>query len=123
MEIDLIIRGNPPSKSNSYKIITIYGHGSLGKTPALRKYERDFALQIPETYKNQLTAYKWYRIYLAVYFDNNRQDLDNAAKIILDCLQKNEVVKNDRAVKFLGMAKYFDKTNPRVEIQIEGIDE
>ncbi|GBR73975.1 endodeoxyribonuclease RusA family protein [Candidatus Termititenax aidoneus] len=123
MKIDLIIRGNPPSKSNSYKIITIYGHGSLGKTPALKKYERDFELQVPATYKNQLTAYKWCRIYLAVYFDNNRQDLDNSAKIILDCLQKNEVIKNDRAVKFLSMEKRFDKINPRVEIQIEGIDE
>jgi Holliday junction resolvase RusA-like endonuclease len=123
MKIDLIIKGNPPSKSNSYKIITIYGHGSLGKTSALKKYERDFALQIPETCKNQLTACKWYRIYLAVYFDSNRQDLDNAAKIILDCLQKNEVIKNDRWVKFLGMAKYLDKTNPRVEIQIEDLEE
>ena len=35
-----IIRGKIPSKSNCYKVITIRGHGSLAKQPALNEYEK-----------------------------------------------------------------------------------
>ena len=45
-----VITGKPPSKSNSYRIITLrskggIGHGSLAKTDALRAYENNFYLQ------------------------------------------------------------------------------
>ena len=45
MKHEQVIYNNPPSKSNSYRIITIKGHGSLAKTDALKKYEKDFYLQ------------------------------------------------------------------------------
>ena len=40
------VMGQPPSKSNSYRIVTISGHGSLAKTPGLRSYENAFYMQV-----------------------------------------------------------------------------
>ena len=42
----ITITGSVPSKSNSYRIVSIAGHGSLAKTDALRKYETAFYLQM-----------------------------------------------------------------------------
>ena len=42
MENKQVIYGTCPSKSNCYKIIKIGNISSLGKTPSLRKYEKDF---------------------------------------------------------------------------------
>ncbi|MDR0431063.1 MAG: hypothetical protein LBH58_11360 [Tannerellaceae bacterium] len=47
-----IISGQVPSKSNSYKIITLNNHGSLAKTAALKDYERSFYLQCNQ-YRNK----------------------------------------------------------------------
>ena len=47
-----VIIGQPPSKSNSYRIITISGHGSLAKTAKLKEYEKSFYLQCNK-YRNK----------------------------------------------------------------------
>jgi hypothetical protein len=44
----VVIKGNVPSKSNSYRIITLNGHGSLAKTKALKAYEESFFWQCGE---------------------------------------------------------------------------
>ena len=41
-----VIFGNVPSKSNSYKIIKIGNHCSMCKTPAVKKYEDNFYMQL-----------------------------------------------------------------------------
>ena len=40
-----IIYGSIPSKSNSYKIVTLGGHGTLAKTKETKKYEESFFMQ------------------------------------------------------------------------------
>ena len=57
------IFGNPPSKSNCYKIITLGGHGSLAKTPVLKKYENDFFIQhndVNDSFLRKAVSYKWF---------------------------------------------------------------
>lgn len=111
-----IIYGQPPSKSNCYKVITIRGHGSLGKTTALKAYEESFFMQCSIRHMNvskrfKLTAY--------VFFKSDQPDLDNAFKIILDCLQSCKAIKNDRLCAEIHAHKMIDKLNPRVEFEIE----
>lgn len=117
--IELTISGNPPSKSNCYEIITIHGHGSLKKSSKLKYYEQLFAAQVKPAHRNQIKIDQWLDVSLTVYFKDNRQDLDNSAKIILDCLQTSGVIPNDRYVKKLTMIKEIDKQNPRVDIGIK----
>lgn len=114
------IDGTVPSKSNSYRVITLAGHSSLGKTNALKKYENSFFLQCGK-YRN-LNIEGFFEFYCKVYYPSMRSDLDNSLKIQLDCLQKTKTIANDnRCVKIVA-EKFIDKERPRVEFKIITID-
>ena len=57
-------------------------------------------------------------LHIDVYFTSNSHDLDNCLKIILDCLQKIEAIKNDNNCVKIIAAKYKDKTKPRIEFSL-----
>lgn len=115
---EFIVMGQPPSKSNCYRIIKLGNHGSLAKTPALKAYESTFFTQVPGNIR-EINLTSELDITLHCFFSSKRPDLDNAAKAILDCLQKAKVIKNDNLVYKLLMTKAIDKLNPRVEIIIK----
>lgn len=115
----MTIQGKLPSKSNSYKIITFAGHASLGKTKALKDYENAFYLQCP---CRGADIGGWFALEVRVFHENNRPDLDNGLKILLDCLQSCKVIKNDRQCTEIHAYKFVDKNNPRVELTITEID-
>lgn len=115
MSAAFTIYGQVPSKSNGYKIITISGHSSLAKTKALKDYERKFYLQCP--LRGEEIA-EPFAIDMDVYYNSNRPDLDNAFKIVLDCLQLCKAIKNDRYCFEIHARKLVDKVNPRLELSI-----
>jgi Holliday junction resolvase RusA-like endonuclease len=115
----ITIQGKIPSKSNSYKIITIAGHSSLGKQKVLKEYEQSFFLQCPLRGKN-IAGY--FKLSVDVYYENMRPDLDNCLKILLDCLQQCKAIKNDRQCVEIHARKLIDKNNPRVEFIIEEVE-
>lgn len=110
------IVGQPPSKSNTYKIITLSGHGSLAKTPGLKAYENSFYMQVGK-YRN-LMIEGYFEIHLRVYFATMSHDLDNSLKIILDCLQYTKTIKNDNKCVKIVAEKFIDKSNPRIEFRL-----
>ncbi len=110
------IYGNPPSKSNSYRIITIKGHGSLCKTKALTQYEKDFYIQCNHYRNKNIEGY--FEFHIDVYYPSQRSDLDNSLKCCLDCLQKVGAVKNDNLCIKIVAQKFLDKLNPRIEFEI-----
>lgn len=116
MKHEQVIYNNPPSKSNSYRIITINGHESLAKTDALKKYEKDFYLQCG-AYRNK-NIKGFFELYIDVYFSSNRPDLDNCLKSTLDCLQACKAITNDRNCVKIVANKFIDKNNPRIEFTI-----
>lgn len=111
----MIIRGTIPSKSNCYKIVTIGGHSSLGKTPALRAYEDSFYMQCKH---RGAMIDRPFKLHADVYHTSDRPDLDNAFKALLDCLQYARVIKNDRKCVEIVARKLIDKKDPRVEITL-----
>lgn len=111
-----VIFGNPPSKSNCYKIITLNGHGSLCKTAALKKYENDFFIQCNKYRNKNIEGY--FELYVSAFYPSQRSDLDNALKAILDCLQKCKAIKDDRKCVKIVAEKYLDKANPRIEFYL-----
>ena len=115
MSAAFTIYGQVPSKSNGYKIITISGHSSLAKTKALKDYERKFYLQCPLRGEEIADPFA---IDMDVYYNSNRPDLDNAFKIVLDCLQLCKAIKNDRYCYEIHARKLVDKVNPRIELSI-----
>ena len=116
MVISEIIHGQVPSKSNSYKIITIAGHASLGKGKALREYEQAFFLQCRN--RGAMMTGR-FGMRLDVFYSSDRPDLDNALKVVLDCLQACKVIKNDRLCCEIVARKLVDKRDPRIELTLE----
>ena len=113
------IHGKCPSKSNSYKIITIKGHGSLTKHDKLKEYEKSFYLQCNH-YRNR-NIKGLFELHLNIYYENQRPDLDNCFKIVLDCLQSCRAIANDRNCVKIVAEKFIDKANPRIEFEIKEI--
>lgn len=111
-----VIYGKCPSNSNSYKIITYNGHGKLAKHEKLTAYEKDFYLQCNH-YRNKRIK-GLFELHLNVFYKNQRPDLDNCMKIVLDCLQSCNAIKNDRNCVKIIAEKFIDKMNPRIEFEI-----
>jgi Holliday junction resolvase RusA-like endonuclease len=109
----IIIKGQVPSKSNGYRI----GNNRLYKSVELKEYEVSFDWQIKK-HKGQ-TISEPFEIWIDVYFQSNRSDLDNSAKIILDCLQNSGMIANDRLCSVLVMRKHIDKLDPRIEFELK----
>ncbi len=108
--------GQAPSKSNTYRVIKIAGHASLGKTPATKAYENSFYMQVGP-YRNMMIE-GYFELHIRVYFASMSHDLDNSLKVVLDCLQNTRTIKNDnRCVKIVA-DKFLDKLNPRIEFRI-----
>lgn len=123
MKHEQIILGSVPSKSNCYKIITLAGHGSLAKTPAMKEFEKKFYLQCG-AYRNK-NIQGFFELYADVYFQSNQPDLDNSLKGLLDCLQGCRAIKNDRNCVKIVANKFIDKNNPRIEftiVEVGGIE-
>ncbi len=125
--IKLTIFGNTPSKSNCYRIITLpgkrlangergKGHSSLTKTDALKNYERNFYRQLTGAHKKALACPLTFRA--TVFYDSRRPDIDNATKVLLDCLQKGGVIVNDRQFMRIILTRGLDTKNPRVEMEL-----
>ena len=111
----ITILGQVPSKSNGYKI----ANNRLYKSKELIEYENKFKwlLALAKGKPSEPIKDK-FAIKIFVYFQSNRSDLDNSAKIILDCLQNCNVIENDRLCHRLLMYKFIDKENPRIEFEI-----
>lgn len=118
MRHEAVIYGNTPSKSNQYRIVTLGGHGSLAKTKAMKEYEEKFYLQC--CYRNR-NIQGFFEIYVDVYFHSNQPDVDNALKVILDCLQSCKAIKNDRNCVKIVANKFIDKNNPRIEFTLKEV--
>jgi len=114
------IFGQTPSKSNAYKIIQIAGHAKLAKTPATVRYENAFYIQVGQ-YRN-LGIQGYFELHLRVYFTTLSHDLDNSLKVILDCLQKTNTIRNDNRCVRIVADKFVDKLNPRIEFRLVEVD-
>lgn len=114
--MEQVIRGQVPSKSNCYKVITIKGHGSLAKQANLKAYEKSFYLQC-NIYRDK-NIKGLFGLEIDVFNSSQRPDLDNAFKVVLDCLQNCKAIENDRNCVEIIARKFVDKDNPRVEFTL-----
>ena len=120
MEYRATIEGTVPSKSNTYRIITVAGHPSLGKTKALREYERSFYLQAGPL--RGAGVKDLFTLDVRVYYPSMQHDLDNSLKVLLDCLQGVGAIRNDNRCVGITAAKYIDKARPRVELTLRPVE-
>jgi Holliday junction resolvase RusA-like endonuclease len=115
-----VIYGQVPSKSNSYRSIVVNGISKLVKKNEVRQYEKQFQLQC-NIYRN-VAIQNEFEFYGDIFFRSSKSDLDGCLKVILDCLQTANAIKNDNKCVKIYLRKYVDKNNPRVEFILKEIN-
>lgn len=129
--IEFVILGEPASKANSRKIVTINGRPSSIKSDKAREYERNALKQIPPRYRVRYSGPV--AVTLKIYYASERPDLDES--VVLDVLQdryetvkvgdekvrqlaQKGVYRNDRQVREKHVYHGIDKANPRTHVSI-----
>ena len=106
------IQGEPASKSNSRRLVTIKGRPAFIKSKRALNYAKDFARQCP-VLNPMMEGYL--EVEMTVYYATRRPDLDES--VILDCMQ-DKIYKNDRQVKSKIVRWGLSRSNPRTEIEV-----
>lgn len=113
MERYIVVKGEPASKANSRRLITVGGKPRFIKSSKALSYAEAFSLQVLKIEPlliDELSVYMW------IYYASQRPDLDES--LILDLLQ-GKIYINDRQVRERHVYHYIDKDNPRVEIYVK----
>ena len=129
--VKLVIYGEPASKANSRKIVTIRGRPASIKSDKALDYARSALLQIPRSARIEITGRV--RVTMTIYYKTERPDLDES--LILDLLQNQHagtgkerrviqrgVYANDRQVREKLIYHGIDKKNPRAEIEVLALE-
>lgn len=119
----VVVKGSPISKSN-FKLFNLqgrailpYNSGKYHDRYALYEEEIAFAarLQNPNTvFTESLIAV------LKVYYKSSKRhpDTNNITKSIFDGIEKSGLIINDAQVRRLIIEEYYDKTDPRFELEL-----
>jgi Holliday junction resolvase RusA-like endonuclease len=106
------IHGEPASKANSRKLVTIGGKTRFIKSDKARAYVEAFAYQCPALdpmFEEDVC------VEMVIYYASRRPDLDES--LILDALQ-GRVYRNDRQVRRKIIEWALDPENPRTDIRV-----
>ena len=107
------IYGQVIGKANHYQVVPDGNGGKrIIKDDLIRAYERSFVQQC-KVYKDRLIDGR-FKLQVKVYFLSSANDLDNAVKTILDCLQMCNAITNDNNCYDIHAIKCVDANNPRV---------
>ncbi len=111
--VRLILHGEPASKANSRRLVTIRGQARLIKS----QKALDYVAAVKATYPPLSPLLEGdLRMVADVYYASRRPDLD--VSLILDALQ-DIVYRNDRQVREMHLYHHLDRANPRAEITLE----
>ena len=112
-----VIYGEPASKANSRKLVTLGGRPAFIKSQKARDYVTEFQRQCREQVK--FMTDKDVRVELMIHYASRRPDLDES--VILDAMQ-GIVYVNDRQVKQRFAYWGLDKEMPRSVIRVVECD-
>ena len=115
-DITFTALGEPASKANSRKMVTIRGRPALIKSQKARDYVKKFELQCPQL---EVPTTEDVQVEMMIYYASRRPDLDES--LILDCMQCR-IYKNDRQVKQKFIYWGLDRENPRTIIRVRSCD-
>jgi Holliday junction resolvase RusA-like endonuclease len=108
----LVVKGEPASKANSRRLVTIGGKPRSIKSVKALSYADAFNLQVQPVeplLEGELA------VTMHIHYASQRPDLDES--LILDLLQ-GKLYANDRQVRERHVYHFIDKLNPRTEIWI-----
>lgn len=110
--VKFTIFGEPASKSNQRRLVTIRGRPAFIKSAKGISYVQSFRLQCP---KLSSPIEDDVAVWIRIYYASRRPDLDDS--LILDAMQ-GLVIVNDRQIKERHIYWALDRTNPRSVIVV-----
>ena len=110
----IVISGEPASKANSRKLVTIKGRPAFIRSDKARSYADGFIKQCADQVSQPPTQDD-VRVDMMIYYASRRPDLDES--IILDAMQ-GLIYLNDRQVKQKMIYWGLDKARPRAVIRV-----
>jgi len=121
----VVVKGSPISKSNfklfnsSNRAILPYNSGKYHDRYAL--YEEEIAYEC-RVQNPSVTLTEALIAVLKVYYKSEKRhpDTNNITKSILDGVEKSGLIINDAQVRRLIIEEFFDKENPRFELELFG---
>lgn len=119
--IKFTIPGNPRTKKNSPRVFMNGKYPKVLPSKAYCEYEKECGWLIPSKYRN-ISLESRYNIKVVYYMGTRHKvDLTNLLSATMDILTKYQVIKDDNkdiACSNDGSRVYYDKDNPRCEIEI-----
>lgn len=112
------ITGEPHSKANSRKVAMnrATGRKLYIKSQGARDYCASFASQMICKTKPEKPLECKLILVCKIFYAFRRKDLDES--LIMDCLEKTRVIKNDNLIEQKHIYREADKNNPRSEIKL-----
>lgn len=121
--MNFTILGEPCSKANSRIMIVNKGKRRCIKSAKAQAYVESFLWQAKEInstlIKGTFPLKGNVKLACTIYYASYRKDLDES--LIMDCLQKAGILKNDRQIKEKHVYHRIDKKNPRTQIELYNI--
>lgn len=118
-DLTFIVFGEPASKANSRKLVTIKGRPAFIKSSKANDYVKSFQSQCAAALAGIAPTDKTVRVEALIYYGSNRPDLDES--VILDAMQ-GIVYLNDRQVKQRAVYWGLDRDLPRAIIRVVECD-
>lgn len=112
--LSFTLLGEPASKANRRRIVSVHGKVRSIKSPEALAYAQAATLQVPGWARQRLS--NRCAIRLRIWYASERPDLDES--VVLDVLQAAGVVVNDRQFREKHVFHGVDKRNPRCEVEI-----
>ena len=112
--IAFTVYGKCASKANG-RIKTRYA--GIIKSDKARQFCKDFAMQAPLAEM----IFDDVMLVCKIYYYHLKNDLDEA--LVMDCLEKAKIIKNDRQIKAKYVEHGLDRENPRVVIALRTLSD
>lgn len=121
--VELELEGLPPSVNQMYRNARVNTRYKTAKT-------RDFQEKTVALMKKNRVLPNVFTgsIFVNVIFyvsDNRKWDIDNRLKVLFDCLQLAEIIKDDSQIDFISAERFnnYEKTGAKTVIAVFGVEE
>lgn len=121
----VVVKGSPISKSN-FKLFNVNGRAILPMNSGkyhdrYALYEEEIALQA-RAQNPGIVISEGVIALLNVFYKSSKRhpDTNNITKSIFDGIEKSGLIVNDAQVKHLVIQEFYDKENPRFELELYG---
>lgn len=118
-DVTFVIFGEPASKANARRLVTIRGRPAFIKSKKANDYMQDFRAQCSAQAGGMKPTDKDVRVEIMIHYASRRPDLDES--VILDAMQ-GIVYENDRQVRQRMAYWGLDKEVPRCVIRVTECD-